>query len=1066
MKRHLLLTCFGLLSAFMAVAQGRLVSGKVSSRDEGPMPGVSIVVKGTLTGVVTDDKGLYKINVPDGAVTLVYSFIGFTTQEVSIGNKTAVDVDMQQDIRSLQEVVVTAFGIEKEKKALGYSVQEVKGSQLIEARSNNVVNALSGRIAGVRVTSNGGPGSGSTVQIRGSSSISGNNQPLIVVDGVPIDQTTSQKISDGQKQFGGGLSEISPDNIKDISVLKGPNAAALYGSRAANGVILITTKSGAGSKGIGLEVNSNMTFERPLVKPKFQNTYGGGNGYRTWYTDGWSGVVQPDAYAQYRAAYGNLVPGSTAGTDGTDESWGGPMDGRLIRQWWTGKDVAALTPQPNNWDEYWETGKTTTNNIALSGGNEKGNFRLSIGRMDQSGIMYGNDYYRNNFKFNGGYNFSSKLSVTLSSEYIKSGSKNRGYQDGQQFIWSHRHVSWDQLADYKEYTSVHIQRALAGRLPDTDPPNWQHTFFTNPFATQDMLPLPNEKDRMVGNIALNYKILPNLTLLLRSGTDFWSDTRINILNFERVRNGNKTPGQYSEEVLRSQETNHDFMLSYNKELSSTFDIAAQVGGIDRTNYYKRNFAQVGSLVVDGLYNLSNSIPSLNTIASRIEKSEMQSLFGTFHVGYKNAVFLDLTGRNDWSSTLPKDARSYFYPSASISTVLTDLLPIHTPILSFAKVRASWAQVGNDASPYQLSQTYRSGGSWDGSIPQYYENTTISNSGLKPEITTGIELGADIRFLKGRIGLDATYYDQTSKNQILGVEISKASGYATRILNAGRIVNKGVEFMLTGTPLKLPGGLTWDVAVNFSRNRNKVLELAEGLTTYILQQRQGLTSEARVGQPYGTLYGIGFEHAPDGQIIYKDGLPVVSTTPRILGNVQPKWTGGFQNTLSYRGISFGFLIDVRAGGDLFDEGTGTARWTGQYEETAVGREEGIIGKGVKAAGTNADGSPMYVPNDIIVATNQLIGYNNPRRYHEAAIFDGSYVKLREATLSYSIPESVLKRLFIRTAKISVVGRNLAILFKNTPHIDPEVDRFGGNRQGFAYGELPSSRSVGFNLSLGF
>lgn len=1064
MKRTLLLSAL-LMTAWAGFAQ-RFVTGTITSKDEGVLPGVNVLLKGSRTGVATDGTGAFKISVPDDNAVLVFSFIGYSVQEIPVGSRSAINVELLPDVKALQEVVVTAFGIEKEKKSLGYTVQEIKGSQITEARSNNVVNNLSGRIAGVRVQSNGGPGSGSTVQIRGSSSVSGNNQPLVVIDGVPIDQTTSSRLTDsGGKQFGGGLSEVSPDNIKDISVLKGPNAAALYGSRAANGVILITTKNGAGTKGIGIEVNSNTTFERPSVKPDFQNTYGGGNGYRTWYNDGWSGnITDPTEIQQYRAAYGPNSP--LTGTEGTDESWGAPMDGRLVRQWWTGKEVAPLTPQPNNWESYWQTGVTNTNNVALSAGNEKGSLRLSIGRMDQKGIMYKNDYWRNNFKLNTNYNFTSKLSATVSAEYIKSGSNNRGYQEGQQFIWSHRHTDWAMLRNYQDYTAIHVQRAVPGKLPDNDPPNWQHTFFTNPYYSQDYLPLSNVKDRLVGNIALNYKILPYLSVMARSGTDLWTDTRINILNFERVRNGNKTPGSYSEEVLRAQETNSDIILSFNKTLSKDFSVSAQAGAIQRTNYYKRNFAQVGSLVVDGLYNLSNSVTSLNTVASRIEKSAMQSLFATAQVGWKNALFLDFTARNDWSSTLPAEARSYFYPSVSASAVLTDLFNLQSSILSFGKIRASWAQVGNDASAYQLSQTYRAGSAWDGSTPEYYENTTIANSGLKPEITTGIELGLDMRFIRGRLGLDVTYYSQSSKNQILGVEISKATGYNSRILNAGEITNKGLEVVISGTPIKAVNGFTWDVSFNFARNRNKVVALAEGLTTYTLHTQRGLTSEARVGQPYGALYGIGFEHAPDGQVIYKDGLPVVSTVPRLLGNVQPDWTGGFSNTLTYKSFSVSALLDVRVGGDFFDEGTGTARWTGQYAETAIGREEGIIGTGVKVVSTNPDGSAVYAPNDIIVSANQLYGYNNPRRYHEAVIYDASYVKLRELTFGYSVPESILKRTFIRTAKVSVVGRNLAILFKNTPHIDPEVDRFAGNRQGFAYGELPNSRSLGFNITLGF
>ncbi|CAH0996432.1 Vitamin B12 transporter BtuB [Emticicia aquatica] len=1053
MKNFYLLICLLLSSAIMA--QEKVITGVVNSESEGVLPGTTVTVKGTVFGTVTDANGKFSLKTPANATFLTISAIGYATTDIKIDNKSVFEITLLPDNKVLNEVVVTALGISREKKSLGYSQQELKGEGLVEARSNNVANALSGKVAGVRISSNGGPGSGSTIQIRGASSVSGNNQPLIVVDGVPIQQQFD-------KQFGGGISEVSPDNIKEISVLKGPNAAALYGSRAANGVILITTKDGGGTKGLGIEYNSNFTAERPLVKPNFQNTYGGGSGYTTWYSDGWSGTITPDAYDQYKAAYGFVNPGKTTGTEGTDESWGAPMDGRLVRQWFTGKDVAPLTPQPNNWDEYWQTGTTLTNNIALSGGNDKGSFRLSLGRLDQKGLMAFNDFYRNNFKINSNYKVSKFLTAVVSAEYVKSGG-NRTYQSGDQFIWSHRHVSWDQLANWRDYSGVHIQRAVAGKLPDNDPANWQHTFFTNPIFLSEKLPYTNEKDRLVGNVALNFTISPELKLMLRSGTDIWSDTRINIVNFERVRNGNQTPGRYSEEVLRRQETNHDALLTYDKAITKDLNLVVTAGAAQRINYYKRNFANVGELVVDGVYNLANSNPSQNSIESRIEKSAVQSVYGSMQLGYLNALFLEATARNDWSSTLPSNARSYFYPSVSASAVISDLINYPKTVLSYGKVRASWAQVGNDADPYQLSQTFRSGGSWNSSLPEYYENLTISNSTLKPEITTGVELGVDLRFFKNRFGLDFTYYNQSTKNQILGVEISKGSGYDKRILNAGQITNQGIEIMFTGKVIEADG-FKWDIGLNYSRNRNKVIELAEGLTTYTLQERRGLTSIAQVGMPYGSLFGIGFKHAPDGQIIYAKGLPVVETTPKILGNIQPKWMGGITNTFTYKKFSLMTLIDVKMGGDFFDEGTGTARWTGQYAETAVGREEGIIGKGVMNIGTTEN--PQYVPNDVIVATNQLIGYNNPRRYHEAAIFDGSYVKLREVSFGYSIPKSVLAKLHLQNAKLSIVGRNLAILFKNTPHIDPEVDRFGANQQGFAYGELPNSRSVGANLSISF
>ncbi|GHB56163.1 SusC/RagA family TonB-linked outer membrane protein [Persicitalea jodogahamensis] len=1058
MRKTVLLLFAVCLCSTLSFAQSRTLTGKITATEDGQgLPGASLIYKGTNIGANADADGKFTIKVPGDGV-LVVSFVGFLPKEIPIGNQTTFEIQLSTDTRQLAEVVVTAFGIEREKKALGYSVQEVKGSSLTESRSTNVVNGLSGKIAGVRIQSNGGPGSGSTIQIRGSSSVSGNNQPLIVIDGVPMDQSAS-------KQFGGGISEINPDDIKEMSVLKGPNAAALYGSRAANGVILVTTKNGQGTKGLGISFNSNVTVERPWIKPDFQNTYGGGNGYRTWYNDGWSGsITDPDQIQQYRAVYDARYP--LAGSAGTDESWGAPMDGRLVRQWWTGTDVAPLKPQPNNWEEYWNTGSTVNNSIALSGGNDKGFFRLSMGRVDQKGIMYYNDYHRTNFRVNSGYNLAKNLTITMAGEYINTGARNRSYTSGQQFIWSHRSVSWAQLRDYEQYEDVHIQRAVAGKTPDSDPPNWQHTYFTNPYYIEKNLPNGNDKNRLLGNIALNYKILPSLSLMVRTGTDSYTDTRINVGNFERTRNGNTTPGTYSETVLTSQETNHDFIFTFNKDITPDFTTTVQFGGIDRINSYKRNYFNVGALVVDGIYNAGNSVPSRNVIESEIRKSEVQSLFAAANFGWRDMLFLDLTARNDWSSTLPSSARSYFYPSASVSAVVSDLLNIKSDILTFAKVRASLAQVGNDADPYRLAQIFESNGSWDGSLPKFNESVQIANSTLKPEITTGLEFGADLRFFRGKVGLDATYYEQTTRNQILGVEISKASGYNTRLLNAGEITNKGIELTLSGTPLKLDNGFSWDVSLNYARNRNKVVALAEGLDTYILASQRGMTSEARVGQPYGTLYGNAWERSPDGQIVYGDnGLPLRQTTQQIIGNIQPKFTGGMLNTFNFKGFTLTALVDVRMGGDIYDEGTGTGRWTGQYAETALGREEGVIGKGVRQI-TAADGSKSYVPNDIIVTANQLYAYNNPRNYHEAAIFDASYVKLREVSLGYNIPLSVIQKLHLQSAKLSLVGRNVWMIFKNTPHVDPEFDSKGGNAQGFGYGELPSSRSLGVNLSLSF
>ena len=1049
----ILFSCFGT----SLVAQ--TISGTVtSSEDGGTLPGVNVVVKGSTVGTITDIEGKYELSAGEGAETLVFSFIGLKTEEVPINNRSTINLKMTDDVAELSEVVVTAFGLEREKKALGYTVQEVGGEQLAEAKQANMVNNLSGRIAGVQVTSNGGPGSGSNVVIRGQSSISGNNQPLYIIDGVPMEnyQQPINTTAGEENVYGGGPSEISPDNIKEISVLKGPNAAALYGSRAANGVILITTKDGSGSNGIGVTFNSTAMFERPLVEPNLQNVYGGGTGYRTFYVDGRNGVD------------GN----GNGGTAGVDESWGEPMDGRLRPQWWTGgeiidgkiyNNVAPLLPQPDNFQDFFRTGSTLTNNIAIAGANDKGNFRLSMGRMAQNGIVDNNDFYRNNFRLNAGYNFTDKLKINVSSEYIKSYSNNRRYQSGSEFIWTHRHTNWDQIRDFETYNPSTVIQPIGQNYPYA---NWQYEYFFNTFYTQENWTYSNTKDRLLGNIALNYQLTDHLNLMIRSGTDFWSDVRENIV---AEKNARYYPnGQYEEEILSRQETNSDFLLTYDNQLTSDFSLTVNLGGNNRVNSYKRNFTRLRDLAINKVYNLSN-YASPPVTESTIEGYEVNSLYGSAQFGFKNYLFLDVTGRNDWSSTLPADNNSFFYPSASLSAVVTDIFDIQSDVLSFMKLRGSWAQVGNDTDPYRLQQLFNSQGLWAGSTPVVSEDTEIANAELRPETTTGIEIGTDIRLLNNRIGLDFTYYDQTTTDQILAVEISRATGYIYKLLNAGEIQNKGVELMLTATPLQLASGFSWDIMANWARNRSQVIELADGLDTYVLNTYH-VTSEARVGQPFGELRGTFFARDPEGNVIYNNGQLVAGanedgSTVKTLGNIQPDWTGGISNTFRYKGIVLSALIDIKKGGDIFDRGSSVARRTGQLAESAIGREEGVIGVGVKNIGSAE--APEYVPNDVIVDAQAFMGNHHPRNINEVAIFDASFVKLREVTLGYSLPGTLLDRTkFIQSVKLSIVGRNLAILHKNTPHIDPEGDRYGGNLQGFVYGQLPSTRSVGFNLNIGF
>lgn len=1069
MKKRILIifTCLVLGTGLYA----QVVSGVISGDGE-PLIGATVMAEGTSIGTVTDIDGSFSLEVPDGASKLIFSFTGYESLEMELGNQTYFEVDLLGSNVLLDELVVTSLGIKREKKALGYAVQDIDAETLKEARSSNVVNGLSGRVAGIQVSSANTPGGGSQVTIRGNGSILGNNQPLYVIDGVPMEGDFAAPLDGATDNnvYGGGISEISPDNIESITVLKGANAAALYGSRASNGVILVTTKDGSGGKeGLTVEYNVNATMDKPFVTPEFQDIYGGGNGYVTWYADGRNGAVSGDlALEQFRAVYPDAPLNGTAGVD---ESWGAPMDGRLVRTWWSGEDVVPLVPVPDSWSNFWETGSSINHNVAISSNYKGGTFRFAFGTTDQVGLMYNNDYHKNNFRFNINHDLTDKLKVKISSEYIKSGSDNR-----QQPVlwelqtWHHRHDDWGLLKDWEQYMDVHITR------PGDEYPyaNWQHSFASNLFYEQTYLTNSNEKDRVVGNIALTYNILEGLDLMVRTGTDLWTDTRISVTRNERIKSFNERTQSFYEDVLRRQETNSDFLLTFNKYLTDDISVNVQAGGGHRTNYYKRNYIGVNDVTINGLYNVANN-STTNTNRSRIEEKEVNSLYAAASFGYKNFLYVDVTGRNDWSSTLPAENNSYFYPSVSTSVVLSELLDLTDSPLTFAKVRASWAQVGNDTDPYRLTQVFTPQDPWNSSTPTFSENSVIANNGLKPERTTGIEFGTDLRFFNGRVGMDLSYYNQTTTDQIINISVSKSTGYDSKVINAGKIVNKGVEAALYFDMLPKSSPLQWNLGVNYAKNNNKVEELftdANGneLETIVLTSRRGLSLEARVGEPYGTLVGSAYQRVAEGefagQIIFEDGIPQKESDLQVIGNVTPDWTGGVSNSFTYKSLTISALVDFKMGGDISDESSSTGMQTGIYPITALGREEGVIGQGVKNIGTSD--APVYVPNDVVADTKSVTRQLSVRSVNEGAVYDGSYIKLRELSLSYAIPTSLVEKSgFISGARLSIVGRNVAMLYSNHSQIDPELNLYGGNLQGaLYYVSLPSTRSIGINLNFTF
>lgn len=1086
----------------------RTVSGKVISGEDGaPLPGVNILVEGTSTGTISDADGNYTVAVQSDNDVIVFSFVGFETREERVGSQSSLNITLASDARQLTEIVVTALGIEKDKKALGYVTQSVSGESLTTARETNVVNQLAGKVAGVTVVgSPSGVGGSARVTIRGERSVDLNkNQPLYVIDGVPISNGFTGASGRGNLEvdFGNGASFVNPDDIASMTVLKGGAATALYGSRAANGVIVITTKNGRGTKGIGVEINSNTTFESVLRLPEYQNRYGQGNG-------------NGGDFAFVNGGGGGL-------TDGTDEGWGPAFNGQLYPQFnsprtlngqpinFRGGDLNApsgsvITPTPWEADvdgvkNFFQTGRTLTNNVALVGGNQNGDFRLSYTNLDQTGTVPNTDLRRNTVSFGGGYNLTDKFSARAFVSYIKSESDNRpSISYGTENImylfncWFPRSIRMEDLRNYW-MPGAEGQRQF----------NWNYNYHDNPYFTVFENTNGQYLDRIIGNASLKYDFTSWLSLQLRTATDYAKERR----TYKRAFSTQRFPfGQYREANIVTEERNSDFLLTFNKEIvSSLFTLTASAGGNQlrqRSEYLDINAPQLN---IPGIYNLTNFRAPLQSSQSDVEK-RINSLYGSVQLGYLNSLFLDITARNDWSSalTLPQEIKdlgigsednSYFYSSAAVSAVLSDLIEMPRPI-SFLKLRASVAQVGNDTDAFTFTQSYNPSDPF-GSSQVYGETDRLANFSLKPEISTSYEGGFDVRFFEGRVGLDVTYYQTRTTNQILDIPLSITTGYNRRTINAGEIKNHGVEVMLNLIPLRLENGLQWNVDVNFSANRSEVLSLSDGLTRYQMANRR-VSIEARVGERMGDIYGTAFARVqnsdpnapyydPTGQFVGQmvfgsNGRPIGTTNLVKLGNYNPDWLAGINNTLSFKGFRLSFLFDIRQGGEVYSETQTVGREGGIIIETLQGRENGyypqaavandpqllnapvgtyVIGEGVVQ---NGDGS--FSPNTTRVLPRQWhTAWTAGRNIDEGVIYDASFVKLRELQLGYTLPNKIFGKLPIRDLTFTLVGRNL-FLWTDVPHIDPEVISYTGGTAlpGIEFMSIPSSRSYGFNVGLKF
>jgi len=1053
--------------ALSAFAQERRVEGKVSDPSGQPLPGTSVLIKGTTKGSVADLNGVFNI-MANSTDTLSFSFIGFDKLDRVVGNASIINVTLQEGF-VMSEVVITALGMERDAKALGYAVQTVDGDRFTEARETNVLNSLSGRVAGVQITNGSSTLGGSTrVTIRGESSLNINaNQPLFVVDGIPISNNIVGSSGRGglEVDYGNAAGEINPDDIASMTVLKGPAAAALYGSRAANGAILITTKSGKGKRGLGVTINSNTTFDNPLVMPKWQDRFGQGNN------------------GQFA-----FVNGAGAGiADGVDESWGPDMTAGLsIPQFDSPRNVSGFrggdlnapsgstinstpwVPQPNNINDFFRTGVTLANNVSVAGDNEKANVRFSWTNLDQKGIVPNTDLKRNTLALNSGINIiPNKLTLNTTVNYQNTNSGNRpNISYGTEnlmylWIWYGRQINTRNLRDYWMPGLEGVQQF-----------NYNYNYHDNPYFTVYENTNGQQKDRIFGNVMLNYKFTEKLSLMLRTGVDNYNELRDRKIAFSTQR---FPRGHYREDNVYFNERNSDFLLTYSETTKSTWTYNIALGGnlMSQENRFLQLVAP--ELLIPNIYNFTNTAVALQTEQFNARK-KINSLYGFGQIGYKNILFLDITGRNDWSSTLPVNNNSYFYPSATVSGIISDMIEMPRNI-SLVKVRAAYAEVGNDTSPYSLTNVFNNQIAW-GSNQAKTESSVLSNAELRPERTASTEFGLDLRFFQGRLGLDFTYYNNITRDQIIPITLDIATGYNSRIINAGKIQNQGIEIVALANPIKKSNSFRWDIVANFTRNRGKVLELTEGLDTYTLTERNGAFVQARIGERMGNMYGVGFARVKDpsspffGEIIHNStGTPLRDSELVLQGNYNPDWMLGIQNNFTYKNFSFGFLFDIRYGGIVVSRTKTIGSTSGQLEETLFGRENGydltVEGNGIISPGVISNGDGTFRPNDIKITSRNWHNRYYERNNVEAAKYDASYIKLREVIFGYNLPKKWFGNLPIEDVRLSVVGRNLALWTEN-PHFDPEtLSMAGGTLQpGIENMAFPSTRNFGFNLNAKF
>ncbi|HCJ23608.1 MAG TPA: SusC/RagA family TonB-linked outer membrane protein [Bacteroides ovatus] len=1074
---HLFLLALA-IGVIQGAAQVTTVRGIVTTEEDGePVIGASVIVKGTSLGTVTDVNGRFELSgFPPSATRLLISYISLMAKEVAIAPQ--VSVTLKSDTHLLDEVVVTALGISREKKALGYTAQEVKQNALVQGKDNNLLNSLSGKIAGVRITNTQGDVGSSRIVIRGETSIAGENQPLFIVDGIPVDNSQLNARSSG-RDFKNAIADLNPEDIKTLTVLKGPNAAALYGARAAHGAIVITTKGGdKRQKGIGITLHSSTQVSFVATLPEFQNLFGQGAGGRFSYVDGKGAGVN----------------------DGVDESWGPRLDiGLLIPQFDSPLDAdgnRVATPwvsHPNNVRDYFRMGISTNNGISVARGDDKYQFRVGYNYEKQVSIVPDAGTNKTNTSLNTDYHLAKWIVVGATANYIvytapslpgsatPSGSNVRSNSPMLQFLWFGRQVDTNSLkADYTR--------------------NWNSSYYDNPFWSTSYNTQSQERHRLIGDLHAEFRLTDGLNVRFRTSTDWYNDRRKSKVKWGSAGAGSPY-GSYAEDAYTVKENNTEVLATYIKQLNKNWGIDALLGFNVRNKQYENNYQAAPRLAVADLYTLTNSRDPL-TSSNDFYRLRQYGLYGSIQLDYRRWAFLNITGRNDWSSTLPVDNNSYFYPSVTASVLLSEAFGWRSKAVNYLKIRGGWSQVGADANPYQLATVFTSETAFNGN-PLQSSSTIGMNPNLKPEKTSSIEAGFEAAFWDNRLYLDFTYYKTDSRNQILKLATTAASGYTSQVRNAGHIRNRGYEIQLGAVPIQTSKGFRWNLDLNYGANSSKVVKLDdEGLITSYQLYSSGIQILASVGEAYGTLFGTSYVRDANGNVVVDaNGLPKISTTNKTLGKFTPDWTGGISNTFSYRSLSLSFLIDASVGGSIFSNTNKTGKYTGVLANTLSGRDAehgglwyytdamgnnvrlsespsySVSSDGLYYAQVNGQSTRVYQDGIMVEGVTESGSKNEEvvsaeKYYHriysiaEANVYDASYVKLREVALSYRLPRLWTQKLHLQEASVTLTGRNLWTIYKSVPNIDPESALTTGNAQGVEAYSLPTTRSFGVNLSVKF